>query len=463
MKNILYILLFIPLISNGQYTFDKRFNTDLSLSYGYGLIETDDHYICYGSKGDFGQQDTMRPMFLVVNKQGDLINNQNFDNNVCNFIIHNYTQNNLTEFIGIGGTFSTGDTCGFSVNGYPTRNRLYLHKLDKKGNLIWKKNYGDTIYDNNYLAAFDIAKTNDNNYFIYGEHNFKTFILKINEQGDTLWSKTFNDYAFVSREHIKKINDGYLCFIGTEVLKINEQADSVWRKSLGLKIEDIKRTIDNNFIISASSYSYPIHTTVLTKINPDANILWTKNYHDSTYQGFNTNNFRAGKCVTETTDGNFVTAYNDVIKVNKNGDVIWKHRYIKDNIYFYYSDVIETKDGGFLLTGRTGWTLQTILTKIDCNGNLEWSTESCLLPTEEEILVFPNPFQNEITFQLPNIPKENTLEINIYNMLGQKIINIKEENQQIININTSTLSKGIYLYQLILNGEEYQTGKAIKQ
>lgn len=466
MKNLFYILLFIPFIINAQYTFDKRYNEDLSLSYGSGLMETDDYYICYGSKGDFGQNDTMRPMFLVIDKQGNIINNQEFNNNVCEFTIHNYVKTSKDEYIGVGSTRTPGDTCGLTTSPFfSVRKRMYLHKLDKFGNLIWQRNYGDTLYNNKHRSGTDIVLTDDGNYYIYGSAQSQV-IYKINESGDVLWSKNINAYG--ANKYLKKVSNGYL-FYGVNsagnigATKFNNSFDSLWTKPIGVRCEALKKTKDNNFIISSGSYTYPIHTTTLTKIDQEANILWSQNYYDSTYKNPNPDNFRAGKCVTETSDGNFVTAYNDIIKVNKEGKIIWKHRYIKDNVYFYYSDVIETKDGGFLLTGRTGNTLQTILTKVDCNGNLEWNSESCLLPTEEDILVFPNPFSNKITFQLPNIPKENTLEINIYNILGQKVFDILEENQQIININTSTLSKSIYLYQIKINGKEYKKGKIIKE
>jgi hypothetical protein len=99
---------------------------------------------------------------------------------------------------------------------------------------------------------------------------------------------------------------------------------------------------------------------------------------------------------------------------------------------------------------------------LDCNGNIEWSTNSCLLPTEEDILVFPNPMLNELTFQLPNISKENNIKITIYNSIGQKLSETLTKNQQIITINTNKFNSGIYLYSIYLDGERYKTGKLIK-
>lgn len=463
MRNLLYILFFFPFVINAQHTFDKRYNENLKISFGEGLIETEDYYICYGSKGDFGQQDTMRPMFLVVDKQGDLVNNQNFDNGVCQFHINNYLQNNQREFIGIGSTRSPGDTCGLSPSGFPVRGRMYLHKLDEQGNVIWQKNYGDTLHNNKHRSGSDITYSDDGNYYIYGTTQGQV-IYKINEFGDSLWSKHIT--ALGANKKIKKVDGGYLIFgisgLNLSATMFNNNFDFLWSKSIGTKYEDLKTTKDKGFIVSSFSYTYPIFTTTLTKLDQEANILWTQDYFDTAHINPNTDNFRAGKCVTETSDGNYVTAYKDVIKVNKEGEILWKHRYIEDNFFYYYNDVIETQDGGFLLTGRTGWTLETILTKVDCNGNLEWSTESCLLPTEEEILVFPNPVQSQLTIQLPQINQNDNVDVYLYNMLGQKIKKISSQNEQIFTFKMSNLRNGVYFYSILVNNEKYKTGKIIK-
>jgi hypothetical protein len=87
---------------------------------------------------------------------------------------------------------------------------VWVTKLDANGNVVWNKTYGGS--DNDY--GYSIIKTNDNNYVIAGYsasadfdvpknegmHDF--YILKINENGDIIWSKS---YGFPSHDHAHKI------------------------------------------------------------------------------------------------------------------------------------------------------------------------------------------------------------------------------------------------------------------
>lgn len=463
MFRLTFILSFLPLIVFSQFTFDKRYNKDFIYSLGEGLIETNDYYISYGSRGDFSQTDTVQPFFLVTDKKGNIINNTLISNNTCLFEIVNYQKTKNNSFIGVGYTNTSGDTCGTSINGYPVRTRMYLHKLDALGNLIWQRNYGDTILDNKWMTAKDISKTSDGNYFILGKNSGKILILKINDQGDSITSKTFNfGTVWTDLNKIEKVENGYLCFFNDYVMKINEELDSLWTKQINISTDRIKPTFDGGFILCSNSYTSPIQSTFLLKIDNEANILWSQNYHSDNIVDIQKDNIYSGNCITETTDGNFVSAYKDIIKVSRNGEFLWKHRHINDNLFFFYNDVIETQDGGFLLTGRTGTTFQTILTKIDCEGNLEWSKTSCLLPTEEDVLVFPNPIENELTFQLSKVPIENKIRVIIYNSIGQKVSELATENKQIISLNTSSYKSGVYIYSILLNGINYKSGKIIK-
>lgn len=87
---------------------------------------------------------------------------------------------------------------------------LWVTRLDKDGNVIWNKTFGGSGDDYGY----SIIKTSDNKYVIAGYsgsadydvpsnigfHDF--YILKIDENGEKLWSKS---YGFPSHDHAHKI------------------------------------------------------------------------------------------------------------------------------------------------------------------------------------------------------------------------------------------------------------------
>ncbi len=74
----------------------------------------------------------------------------------------------------------------------------------------------------------------------------------------------------------------------------------------------------------------------------------------------------------------------------------------------------------------------------------------------------PNPFTNttEIEYELPNF--DNSAFLLILNLNGQTISEYKlTAKKGLVTINSNSLQKGLYLYSLILNGQELDTKKMI--
>jgi hypothetical protein len=67
---------------------------------------------------------------------------------------------------------------------------------------------------------------------------------------------------------------------------------------------------------------------------------------------------------------------------------------------------------------------------------------------ENSILVFPNPVNDDVFKIKLDSNKFQKVKINIYNLIGVKEIEAKSSNQNIIEMDVSNLSKGIYLLQI---------------
>jgi hypothetical protein len=102
---------------------------------------------------------------------------------------------------------------------------IFLAKLDKQGNTVWKKTYngyGDDTGGSILMAA-------DGNYIIVGIANHSglinsgTLLIKVDKDGNTLWQNTFGRGVCVSyktqlftskiKHYEKKYNRLSLCFI----------------------------------------------------------------------------------------------------------------------------------------------------------------------------------------------------------------------------------------------------------
>jgi hypothetical protein len=95
--------------------------------------------------------------------------------------------------------------------------------------------------------------------------------------------------------------------------------------------------------------------------------------------------------------------------------------------------------------------------------SIEENTEISIPKTMRLHQNYPNPF-NPTTVISYDLPKTQLVQINIYNMLGQKIANLVNDVQNPgiykINFDGSGLSSGIYFYQIQADGFQ-QTRKML--
>lgn len=470
---ILIFFLFFGRTIFCQSTFFKYYNQDtgllrykLSFDRGLQLLEVTDGYIVMGYNAEDQEfvltgipsvSDTTRPMYIKVDKNGNVLWNKRYENNTCGFTTNEFIKNSNNQYIGVGSTLTFGDTCGFSPTPYIVDNQLYIQKLNDSGDLVWQKTIGESI-NKTVQLAISITKTNDGNYFIIGQDNYYPWLLKINEQGDTLWTKKYQSLYNEDPIKIFSINDGYLIFTLNSSLstvsKIDEFGSLLWSKSLPFRIQTINKTENGNFLLLRQENPSSIVYAIISKTDVDANILWEKSY-----------TLYASNSICDTRDGNFIIANKDFAKVSETGDIIWNKRFwgtSNINPPYFIHNIISTNDGGYLTTGY--YDGDTFLIKTDCNGNIVWDNSSCLLTTEKDVLLFPNPFNDIITIQIPSINKDlDKVKIKITNLLGQNIYSNDYSNQNIFTLYTNEFAQGLYIYSIIINNSIYKSGKIIKQ
>ena len=144
----------------------------------------------------------------------------------------------------------------------------------------------------------------------------------------------------------------------------------------------ISKTNDGNYIVSGMEH----YTAVIKKINSSGELIWSKTYDNPTesdgYVGDD-----VIKSVRQVSDGGYIAAgyFEDedswsrvswIFKTDESGEVLWSKTYTKNNSTDTWAeDVIETTDGGFVITGNNknnGDRAQAMLRKYDDNGELVW-------------------------------------------------------------------------------------------
>ncbi|NOQ97220.1 MAG: hypothetical protein GQ561_03570, partial [Calditrichae bacterium] len=73
---------------------------------------------------------------------------------------------------------------------------ILLMKLDAYGDTVWAKKYGGMYWDEGY----DILETEDDGFLVlgstdgYGPNGHEVYLLKTDNDGDTLWTKKYGRY-----------------------------------------------------------------------------------------------------------------------------------------------------------------------------------------------------------------------------------------------------------------------------
>ena len=216
----------------------------------------------------------------------------------------------------------------YIATGY-TANKNYLYsldcyivKLDEQGNLIWTKALETADYDHSQK----IIKTNDDGFIISGAINDKAALCKFDKNANLEWVKQYNQST--------KFRDSYA--------------------------KTVLQTKDNGYLLPLSviqDTEYSTYYAYLVKTDAAGNIQWAKRYFtDLSTPGIGD--------VKSTLDGNYIVATfgGDIVKINSVGEVLWSKKFVSG---FY--TIVPTSDSGFVLGGHHA------MLKIDNNGNLVWS------------------------------------------------------------------------------------------
>lgn len=247
----------------------------------------------------------------------------------------------------------------------------FLFKLDQNGNQIWSKKYYQYANQNGQISSFDIDS--ENNIFLVG-HREKIksgdqigYLSKLDNNGNLIWEKDYYDsvhYQFFSDILLDKDkilvfgtietnNPGYenFYFIKTDKnggLEITKYYDNNCGAAFS---KGIIRRKNGNYIL----YGYNIcfsYNTIIREINSDGDLLLQKEY-----------NFGSANSLKESSDNTFVmlgyanssSSYNARMffqVIEPFGKTIWYNDIYEMGNYYSGEDVLPTDDGGFLFLTR---------------------------------------------------------------------------------------------------------------
>ncbi|MBD3232761.1 MAG: T9SS type A sorting domain-containing protein [candidate division Zixibacteria bacterium] len=187
---------------------------------------------------------------------------------------------------------------------------------------MWTRTYGGEGFE----KAFSVQPTYDGGYFIggssqsFGAGGHDAYLVKTDEMGDTLWTKTYggadNDRAF----SMQLCNDGGVILAG-----------------------------------ATDSYGAGDFDFYLVRTDVSGDTLWTRT--------FGGEGIDVAKAVWQTTDGGFIAAGGTqspeaehldcfIVRVDSAGELLWT-RTIGGDYKDYARSVVQDQDGGYVLAGST--------------------------------------------------------------------------------------------------------------
>lgn len=284
---------------------------------------------------------------------------------------------------------------GYSENYGIGMKDVYAVRMDSNGDTLWTKLYGSSTGND---MARSVIQTADGGFAIAAETQsgagaIDAVILKIDTAGNLLWSKAFGGNKDDLGHSIIEMSDEGLVMAGQALsysansydeiflVKVDKNGNLLWSKTLsggsGELARSIAKTADGGFIISGdeSSFNYGV---CMVKFTANADTSWCRTYRAgfSAYEGFGVN---------QTSDGGYIMAANTyggsiggkdmiALKVTSAGAITWVKEVGTINTE-QATDIIQTNDG-YILSGTAmpgGSYYDMVLAKLSASGTLQWS------------------------------------------------------------------------------------------
>jgi hypothetical protein len=301
-----------------------------------------------------------------------------------------------TDSIAVGGSIIQTLDSGFILIGsvgYPQGNfNPYILRLDKNRDTLWSQIF--TGVDGSWSS---VIETSDSGFITCGSRigaggKFDGVILKLKHNGTLEWIK---DYGTVQRDWFNSIqpyNNGFIISGSTEdtsgniisvyLIHVNNSGNIIWSRIYKISTWDTATSVlctrDNNILVAGfAAYGQGSIDILIMKIDPTGNVIWAKIY-GTLYEDRLRN-------IIETPDGGFLITGADgnlstnfdmfALKIDSVGTMLWSYNYdftFRD----FGGSCASTTDGNFVIGGYIvypSYDIDAVVFKIDTTGNILWS------------------------------------------------------------------------------------------
>ncbi len=465
MKRLFMLLVFLMLPAMGfaGITFEKTYG-DTANEYVFSLIPLPKSmYLLVGRTNSFGG--VGNDGYLVkIDGHGTMLWQKNID-----FGAYESFRRGL--FLPDGSVLLVGTTQ--SAENEPAD--LLLVKVDLDGNVLWHKTYGGSGKD----VGWDIKAANEKGFYYiagytnsFGAGGTDAWLLKIDANGDTAWTKTYGSDGDQSAR-ICAVNGENIILIGNnrslstpQMYMLNVNDNGGWQRifsTQGWTEGYSVCTVDTVAVFAGygfwgSTLRHDMLVVMLGLVSGDTVMVVHSQIPKDDYAfGINTTQdggfIVVGKGDAYQNDENFKGV---IWKLTRTGETDWMRFWGGDQRNELW-DVIQTDDHGYLAVGFTNsfgnGGMDAYVVKTDSLGQVtSLGSEPAHLPQTVSLEQnYPNPF-NPVTTIRYSIPQTEKVELAVFDMLGRKVLQVVNAVQTAgshsVRIRADHLPSGIYLYQL---------------
>jgi len=433
------------------------------------LIQTqDNNYVAAGlSYTEETQEDVWAIKFTA---NGEILWNKTYQTDISQLWLVERTRG-LAEL-------STGELVIFAAN---QEYNHYLLFTDTEGNISDITNYIGS--EDPYYVYTGIA-TDDSNLLVAGENSVyvninwrgHSWFRKLDSSGNMIWEWSLPPVRWQDRfTCIGKLPDGGFILAGSSdtptnsdeilLVRIDAQGDTLWTRRWGTtafdRPKEIVPTPDGGFIVAATKSYMSSFKGLLLKLDAAGNEEWMQTYND-----YDQDEIHSAK---PTLDGGYIIAGEHkissdptrinfwVMKTDQQGNKIQSFELAEVSDFYINRgrSVLQCADGSYIAVGQT--ITDGLIVKFSPNfGALgiedDFASHSADLVLNEP---FPNPFSNSTTISWTTKSFGHAV-IKIYDFLGREVRLLTDESQQPgehqVIFDATGLPTGIYCYQLQVNG-----------
>lgn len=378
-----------------------------------------------------------------------------------------------------GGFILTGRTYGIGQNG-----DLYVVKTSSEGDIEWTRTYGGSEYD----TGRSIVETADGGFLTvgttesYGQGGSDIYVVKLTQTGGVEWAKTYGGTGTDKANFLIQTDDGgyaisgstYSFGAGTKdayLLKIDDEGTLLWSKTYGGTghdfISSVHQTEDGGYMCIGSTKSFGAgdQDIYLIRVDQFGGHLWSSSYGTSIYED--------GSIGFNTSDGGYILGggrYDDpanmdinLIKTDAQGQCTCdKHT---AGTLSFDANTLQGAGGTPGSGGEQnnmGCTTSTVTFDItaECySTSLISSNASYAIQVE----VSPNPFKNQTTFKISSTIPLNNTDLLIFDISGKVVKKVEDIRDEELVVERESLSSGLYYYKLMESDQVMKSGRIMIQ